>query len=104
MYTSADMARAVALSRSQNGEVVGRAAAGREHHLLGRTAQGGGHGAPGLHHGLLGLLARAVGRGRIGEGVAEVGQHDRQGFRMERRGGVVIEVDVHDPSPQTRRT
>jgi hypothetical protein len=44
-------------------------------------------------------LAEGVGRGRVAEGLAEPGQHGLAHPRIERRGGVVVEIDgtaLHD--------
>ena len=74
--------------------VVGFGAAAGEDNFLGaRTNQRGDLFAGGLDRGA-GALARCVDRGGVGKFGGEVGKHGVEHLRLDRRGGVEIEVDA----------
>ncbi len=69
-------------------------AAAREDDFRGRAAHNGRHAGARGFDGCVGSLTVGVNGGRIAERLAEVGEHDGQDTRIDRRGGGVIEVDL----------
>src|SRR5262249_20793964 len=74
--------------------VVGLGARAREHDLVGGGADQRGHLRASDVEGSASLLAEPVQAGRVTEVLAQHGRHGLQHARVERRRGVVIEIDA----------
>ena len=86
-----DVARA---APTLDGQVVGFGGAAGEDDLARRRAGQPGDAPAGLLHRLFGFPAEAVAAaGGVAEPGAEIGQHGLQHARVDRRGGLMVQID-----------
>ncbi len=86
-------------SHPAQGKVVSLGPATREHHLGRLAADQCRDRAPRLVEDTLGALAKVVDAGRVSELVAECADHHLQHHRVDRRRGVMVEIDPHRNFP-----
>jgi len=79
---------------AENGEIVGLGAAAGEHDLRRAGVDHRGHLAAGGFQTLFRRLSEMVDAGRVTIHLSEAGHRRFQNFRIDRRGGVVIEVEM----------
>src|SRR5207249_1995553 len=97
---AAEEAAQLGEDRALEGLVAGFAAAAGEDDFVGVSAEQVGYLLPAAFDGCVGCLAEGVSARRVAELLSEEGHHGINDCRIERRRGVVVEVDWAHVTPR----